>query len=446
MKRVLIITTAFPPFGGIGALRLAKLAKYLPDFGWEPIVLTIDRLKGFPQTLAVEVDESRVIRTPCFETIAGAMQRKFIATEPSSYQSPSRKQSLKRFTYRLLRFLYRVSPLPLLRTLLPDPLGWYPNAIRAGRQIIRMNKIDVIYSSYAPSAPHFIAAKLQRESDIPWIAEFRDTWTMSPYRTTTCVSRFFEQKLEKRVMKNSSCLVAVSEQDAQQLQELHSKKVTVITNGFDEEDYQKEVPLTSKFTITYTGGIYPGKRDPATLFEAVKELRENGKILPDDFEIRFFGGASLKTLLPLIERCRLEDMVRVYDSVPFKESIKKQKESTILLLLEWDNPAASGTLTGKLYEYLGAGRPILAIAYKSGAIDRLLQETSTGILVNKVETMKSVLCSWLEEWHQLGKVISYWNPDLEAINRYTRREQTGKLAQLLEEVAASGKRANTSTA
>lgn len=445
MKRVLIIARPFPPTAAIGAVRLGKLAKYLPDFGWEPVVLTVDRLEGFPQTLAVEVDKSRVIRTPCFETFVDTLYRKAIAAESNPYQSPSRKQSLKRFAYGLLYFIYRFPPLPLLRTLLPEPLGWYPSAIRAGRQIIRMNKIDAIYSSYTPSAPHFIASKLQRESKIPWIAEFRDTWTMNPYRTTTRVSRFFEQKLEKRVLKNSSCLVAVAEQDAQQLQELHSKKVAVITNGFDEEDYQEEVPLTSKFTITYTGGIYPGKRDPTMLFEAVKELQEEGKILPDNFEICFFGGASLKTLLPLIKSYQLEDIVKVYDSVPFKESIKKQKESTILLLLEWNHPAASGTLTGKLYEYLGAERPILAIAYKTGAIDRLLQKTGTGILVNKVEMIKSVLCSWLEEWQKSRRIASYWNPDLGVINRYTRREQTKKLAQLLEEVVSRGKKADTST-
>ena len=96
---------------------------------------------------------------------------------------------------------------------------------------------------------------------------------------------------------------------------------------------------------------------------------------------------------------------------------------------------AKHVYTGKVFEYLGAGRPILAIAYKTGAIDKLLQETGTGVLVNEVEAIKGVLTRWLEEWQQSGIITSHWNPDINVIKRYTRREGARKLAQLLEEAS-----------
>ncbi len=408
MRRVLMISHLFPPFGGIGTLRLAKLAKYLPQFGWEPVVLTAEIEAGAPQTLPVEIDEARIIRVPHFYL----------------------GRSITRI--RPLGILYE---LPIIGTLLSEPIGWYFHAVKEGLKILNKGDIDVIFSSSQPRVSHLIASRLHRKTKIPWVAEYRDLW-VNPYNNRNRFYNFFDRKLEKSVMKGCDLLITVSESTAKELEAVHSKRVETIHNGFDEEDYLEDVPLTSKFTLTYTGNIYTGKRDPAPLFQAVAELNREGKISPEEFETRFFGGSSVENLLPIIEDHHLKELVKIYGFVSFKESIKRQRESTALLLLEWNNPLARHNYSGKIFEYLGAHRPILAVAYKTGAIDRLLQETGAGILANEVKAIKDVLSRWLEEWHKSGEITSYWNPNLNTTNEYTRKKQAGKLAQLLDEVSA----------
>jgi glycosyltransferase involved in cell wall biosynthesis len=402
-RKVLIVSYNFPPSNNSGSVRVGKMAKYLPQFGWEPIVLTAHKPKGVPQTLPVEIDQANVVRTSCFE--------------------------LGSTVFRIL------AGLPIFRMMLPYPMGWYRAAIKAGCKLLSEHRVDVIFSSYFPSAPHFVASRLQRRAGIPWIAEFRDPWSFTPYSRKIWFSESVEERIERTVMKNGCLLIAVSEPEAQRLEEIHHKKVAVIPNGFDEEDYREEIPLASKFTISYTGTANPGNRDPGPFFEVVKQLQQEGKVSPDDFEVRFFG-VNVNNFIPsLIDKYHLQELVKFYGFVPFRESIRKQKESTALLLLEWDDPSAGATYTGKIFEYLGARRPILAIAYKGGNIDRLLQESGTGILVSETRAVKDTLCHWLEEWRQLGKIVSHWKPNEAAIERYTRREGARKLAQLLEEVS-----------
>ena len=229
----------------------------------------------------------------------------------------------------------------------------------------------------------------------------------------------------------------MSELWANKLQAFHSKKTIAIPNGFDEEDYTESVPLTPKFTITYTGNIYPGKRDPMPLFEAIAELKQEGKLSLDDLEVRFFGSNVAETLSPLVEKYSLWDFVKMYGFVSFSESIKRQKESIVLLLLSWNDPRDRGTLTGKVFEYLGAGRPILALAFKGGEIDNLLQESGCGIVANEVDEIKDILTKWLEEFRQCREITSHYSPNEEVIKSYTRREQARKLAACFDEVVTS---------
>jgi hypothetical protein len=266
------------------------------------------------------------------------------------------------------------------------------------------------------------------------VAEFRDPWALNAYGRKIGFLQFLERRLEKRVMKGSSLLIGVAEGLSRQLEMLHGKRVATIHNGFDEQDYAESVPLTTKFTITYTGQIYPGKRDPTILFEALKVLKDEGKISPDNLEVRLFGQNTLASFSEA-EKYRLGELVKTHDLVPYKESVRLQQESTVLLLLEWNSPEARDTYTGKLFEYLAAKRPILAIAYKSGAVDNLLTESGTGIVINNPTMMKDVLSHWLDEWQKSGRILSHWEPRADVIQRYTRRGQAGKLAQLLEGVS-----------
>jgi len=435
-KKVLVISYAFPPTNAIGALRVGKLVKYLPEFGWEPVVLTANIRQDVPQTLPVEINKANIVRTPYFYLNPALNYRR---SRPRGDTSISKPTSRGRTFSSSLRPLARlatnlVAQLPILHNLLFEPNGWYFYAVREGLKLLKNNDIKVIFSSSQPRLSHLIAARLHNKTKIPWVAEYRDLW-VDPQHNKSRFYQFWETKVERKVMEGCHTLITVSEFTVKQLEAIHPKKIAVIHNGFDEQDYSENVPLISKFTLTSTGSISFGKRSPELVFQAVAQLQEEGRISPNNFEVRFYGGSQLQPLLPLIEKYQLGELVKIYGFVPFKESVKRQQESAVLLLLERNSPLAQHVYTGKVFEYLGAGRPILALAYKTGAIDKLLQETATGVLVNEVEAIKGVLTRWLEEWRQSGIITSHWNPDISTIKKYTRREGARKLAQLLEEAS-----------
>ncbi|MHB8104776.1 MAG: glycosyltransferase [Dehalococcoidales bacterium] len=411
-KRALIISFVFPPANTIGAVRIGKFAKYLPQFGWEPIILAADSTDRWPQTVPVEVDEAWIYRTPVNRTVHGLLG----------------------MVLRAILLTGLLDLIPVINRLVVGAVYyWYWPAVRKGLEVIRKNDINLIFSTYDPIACHLIARYFQKEAGIPWVAEFRDLWSLSHYDKTREPIRFFQKQREKRTMKNSALLITVSKPLAKKLEKLHSKKVVIIPNGFDEEDYKENIPLLPRFTISYTGNIFPGKEDPSPLFQALAELRDEGRLLPDDLEVRFFG-RMLKTISPLIERYKVEQFVRVYGLVPFRQSIIKQKESTVLLLLSWNDPREKGVYTAKIFEYLGAARPILTIGLKGSVIDELLASTGSGIIATEVEEIKHLLVKWFEEFSQSGDISFYYHPNKDAIKRYSRREQARELAEVFDSI------------
>ncbi len=437
-RKVLLIAFRFPPVNAIGAVRMGKFAKYLPECGWEPFVLTVNRpRKELQQTLPQEVDESRVTRTRHIKELTSYAARVVsgdiatVARQDNALVAagPLWKRALTKIVI-MMRPLYS---LPLVQLALSEPMGWYPFAVRKGIDVVRREEIDLIYSSFPPSVTHLVAARIAKKTQVPWIAEFRDPWTESPYTSKAQPFHWLEQRLEKRVLRGSSLLVDLGEPSSLILGKLHAKKVAVIPNGFDEADYSTGTPPTSTFTMTYTGGITPGRRDPSPLFQAMESLKNEGKIMPGDIEIRFFGPNVQASISPLVERYSLQGFVQLNDAVPFNESILRQKESTSLLLLEWNDKSANNTFTGKVFEYLGAGRPILAIAYPTGEIDRLLKKTGAGILTTDVTRLKEILATWLEEFSRSGEISSYYEPKPEAIALYSRKTQARTLARVFND-------------
>jgi glycosyltransferase involved in cell wall biosynthesis len=434
-KRVLIVSFYFPPANSVAAVRVGKFAKYLPQFGWEPVVLTADTSKDQPQGLPVEIDEANVFRTPYF-ALYSSLYQNLKGNQVNTSEAASRKFYWKEPAYRAVRLAQPIYTLSILAPIISDPIGWYPHAIKKGRELLNKYEFDAIFSSYAPSTSHFVARRLHKISGIPWVAEFRDLWALNHNARTTRFLRYLTCRLERRLMKRSSLLVAASEPAAAQLAKLHFKKATPILNGFDQDDYVEDIPLTSKFTITYTGQIYTGKQDPTLLCRVLKESRGEGKISPSNFEARFFGGGSLAVVKQLIERYVLNDLVKVYDHVPFRESVKRQKESSVLLMLKWNDPMEKAIYTGKLFEYLGAKRPILAVgSFADEYVDNVIIESGTGVVVDNVPVLKDILSRWLDEWRNSGSIVSHWEPRVDVIQRYTRRAQAAKLAQLLQEAS-----------
>jgi len=435
MHRVLIVSFLFPPANNIGALRMGRFAKCLPEFGWEPIVLTVNKVDRFPQTLPVEIADEYVLRTKYFKLGLPRRRRQSgVSDREIDIRIDSRRRVSGAFASSAQRILRSFYSLPLTQTFLSNQTGWYLPGVKKGLQIVKEYNIDVVFSTYDPAAPHMIASRLSKKTGVPWVADFRDPWATSlNLRKRIQPMQFLEELFEKRVIRRSSLLTTVSELWAEELKVFHGKRVAVIPNGFDEDDYRGESPLpTSKFTITYVGNVYD--YDMAPLFQAVKELRDEGAVTAEDFGIRFFGYDVGRRLPSIIEKHQLGDLAFVYGSVPFEESIRRQRESTILLLLGRCDSRDKGVVPAKLFEYLGSGRPILAVTAEGDVVDSLLRESGAGVIANQQGAIKALLLKWLGEFRECGGIISNYAPNATAIQNYTRREQTRKLAEVFEEV------------
>lgn len=429
-KKALIISYGFP-------IRIIKFAKYLPEFGWEPTIITADIPGDMPKISDTEITTGKIIRTQYFdlqEFITGKLINKK-NTISRAMTGTGRKANNNNKILNAIRLLSPIYSLPLVRTLLLDPQGWYPYAVKKGLEIVANDNIDLIFSTYSPSTCHLIASRIHEKTGVPWVAEFRDLWSFNPNVRKIQPFHFLEKQLEKRVMSGCSQLITVSEPLAERLESLHHKKVTTIFNGFDEADFIDEVPLTHKFTITYTGGIY-GKRDPTALFESLDLLKKDRNISLDNFEARFYG-SGCPLLNKLIARYNLSDLVKIYPAVPYQESVRKQKESTVLLFVGWDDPAETGNFSTKVFEYFGAKRPILSLSQEWELVSELVTKSGCGIVANKPEKIKDILLQWIKEFREYGDIISYHASNAEIRKNYARREQTRKLADLFDNIIST---------
>jgi glycosyltransferase involved in cell wall biosynthesis len=212
--------------------------------------------------------------------------------------------------------------------------GWYGHAVEAASQLIDKGRIDAIISTSSPVTSHLIAKKLKQKYGLPWIADLRDLWTQNHYSEKFKVIEFFERQLEIATLSQADALVTVSEPLVDALRDLHrNKDVHCITNGYDPDDFQVSPGLVRKFTISYTGALYNGIRDPSMLFETVSDMIGRKRIDPDLIEIRFFGNRA-EWLAEDVKKSGLENVVRIYGAVPRGEAISRQQESQLLLLLE----------------------------------------------------------------------------------------------------------------
>jgi len=420
-RKVLIITSCFPPVPRIGSLRYEGLAKYLPEFGWEPIILT-KVLPGRPdQRFKVKEVSYPGNFFKRLKSMAHVAQNDDLQAPLSkSITSVENKKSLRDrfdgFIWHLILFPNRYR-------------GLCRYFIRAGREILQRENIDVIISS--SRIMHVAAKELKVEWQVPWIADFRDLWTQNHYYTGGPIVKWIERKLEVKTLSQADALVTVSKPLAEKLHSLHKKNlVFAIPNGFDPTEIG-QAPLTKYFTITYAGSLYAGKRDPCPLFRAVQEMITDGVAKPSSVRIRFFGPRQ-HWLEQEIKRHKLEGLVEQYGVVPRDIVLTKERESQLLLLLNWSDPNECGVYTGKVFEYLAAKRPILAVGGPRGVVSELMEETNAGIHVSDLPSLKRALINYYKEYKTTGKV-SYLGKE-EQIHKYSHYEMARKFAKVLDQI------------
>ena len=423
MKKVLIISYCFPPRGGVGGLRIQGLAKYLPEFGWEPIILT-PKLPESPNT------KFRIIQTPYRDVIdylvkaARFKPEKGVKSQIKKKLGVSSHKNKRTFVDSILIFLQEIIAYPDLQK------GWYQYAVKAGSKLPQQEKIDAVISSSSPVTCHLIAKELKMKYKVPWIADLRDLWTQNHYYPYGPIRKVVERRLEIKTLSKADALVTVSKNLAKTLEMLHKgRQVYSIPNGFDPDEVATSVNLTNKFTITHTGSLYQGKRDPAKLFKVLQDLISERKLDLNEIEVRFYGPPE-DWLENDIKSYGLEDIVKVYGVVPREIALDKQRESQVLLLLLWDHPKEIGVYTGKIFEYLAAQRPILAIGGPKGVVKELLAETNAGVYATSIEDVKKALEKFYGEYKLKGKVE--YKGERAKIDKYSQREMARKFAEVLD--------------
>jgi len=434
MKKVLIIANLFH-----SSPRVPEVVKYLSEFGWEPTILTIpakETPQNYSEYLLNPFKKDKIIKTPYQGDIFWLWRKIFrlfgFDMNKSILNQTKEKTGItsqKSFIDFIFNFYQAIFGYP------DDEKGWEKPALKTADKLFEKEKFDAIISSSSPVTVHIIASKLKDKYKIPWLADFRDLWTQNHNYSYPWWRKIFEEKLELRTILPADALITVSYPWAEKMKILHKKEeIYTITNGFDPENINfPPIPLTEKFTITYTGQIYTEKQDPLKILVALKDLISNGTINPNDVEIRFYGPEYL-WLQKEIEKYKLSSVVKQYGIISKEVSLKKQWESQILLLLNWEDKQEKGVYPGKVFEYLVAQRPILATGgFGLDVVEKLLNETETGAYISTIDGIKKSLIKFYLEYKQKGKIS--FKDNLEIINKYSAREMAKGFVNILNKLS-----------
>jgi glycosyltransferase involved in cell wall biosynthesis len=417
MRRLLMICYYFPPLGGIGSVRALKFARYLPEFGWDPII-TAPRDGAYYRDPTLHFDEHKIIRTPSLE--ASRLGKQIIGAGRDDTRSADVGRVLRTVRAFSRRWIYR-----------PDSqIGWYPFAVWCGRKAMRERKCDAIFSSSFPITAHLVGRRLHREFGVPWFAEFRDLWTdLSQYDSRR--REHLDRVTERSLLETATEVITVSQGYAKVLLDRGARRVSVITNGFDPSDF-RGAPVSSRPLATYVGAYYPDRQDLGTAVHALGDLLQSG-LLPG-LRIRFVGEFP-ESLRATLVRAGLADAIECTGFVPHREALGHLEESRLLLLAgpvsgTVPRSKVSGNIASKVFEYLGSQRPILYVGEANSEVESIIR-CFPGVACIRPGDAKGAREAILSLIAQ-GPTV-----DRGPLELYTRRSLTNRLAKLLD--GASGR-------
>lgn len=431
MKNVLMITYFFPPTGGPGVQRIVKFAKYLPAFGWKPIILTVDekeKLRDVVDTSFLDELKSLKIYRSGYLGLGDLFRfpnrkRKINSKNPASCIS-SHKNVVDKFKDITRPFI------------IPDvKVGWYPFAIWKGKQIFNENNIDVIYSTSPFPTAHLIAMSLAKKYRKPWVVDFRDPWNVGGFRYPKRPFPFkqCQEFMERSVLGKADKIIitwpAIQNSFVPQYRD-HCQKTILIHNGFDEQDFQDFIPKTfQKFTIIHTGSFYK-ERTPEALFRAISSLLSKKPVLRNDIQVILIGREETPVAKNLIEENNLNDIVLTVPFLPHRESLSYLLGADVLFLNTIQN-----YVPGKTFEYLRSRKPILALVSNDTTVAEIVNSTKAGVVIDptKTEEIKDAILGMYEKYKK--GMLKLDREDDSAIYRYERKRLTGKLAGILNEIS-----------
>ena len=448
--RVLMAAYYFPPLSGSGVFRSIKFAKYLPQFGWEPTVISTDQ----PPNGWNFADASQLKEIPAGMQVVRIPDK--ISTGLETSMNVGRIKGLLNLLHGVLRFSPEAEQIfsqavkseEAIMQLLMFPcsaLSWVYDVIQYIEKNMNPDEFQAIYTTSGPYSAHLIGFYLKQRYGIPWVADYRDPWTFNAYNAadydpSNVMDRLLYE-LEKVLLHQADCNLTIGSSFIPAYVEqfhLPQEKMVSITNGYDEDDFAAlHVPQTrtDKFTINYSGLLYSQQRSIAPLLEAIQQLRDEKKLDLSKIRFRIIGKFE-SGKMEVAGQYGLESIIDYKGYLSHQEALQANLDANLLLLLVGDEPKFKSVYTGKLFEYLRSGRPILALAPEGSVVDETLRESGHGeaYLSTQLSEIKAMILREYRKWEQGDIPELLHSPSIE---QFERRALTEQLAGVLSAVVSS---------
>jgi len=439
VKKLLVIAYFFPPAGAVGVYRTLKFVKYLPEFGWQPVVLTVANGK-FPV-----YDESLLKLVP-----AGVEVHRCRSWEAlnEGWNGPAATTTRRTLRARVHTRLY----LAWNWLAVPDPkIGWVRPASREAERIARSQGIEHVYISGSPFSSFLVGPRLKQRLPVRVAVDYRDPWTQNlDYLRRTPLHRAIDHALERRVVRDSDLVISNTNYNNRRMADEFGRGATpgrfvAIHNGFDAEDFASIRRVRQeRFTITYAGAFYysvgsdfSGRAgddamqtySPLYFFEALEQFFARRPEAKASTRVRFMGVLG-QGYDPAIRARGLEAVIERVGYVDYEEHLRVLKQSDVLLLVLSRGERSRGWIPSKFFQYLGTGNPVLALA-PEGEVREILAATGAGVAVgpDDVAAASRAVETFYDRWKNGTSIAP---PDASTVAAYERRNLTARLARALD--------------
>jgi glycosyltransferase involved in cell wall biosynthesis len=429
MKKVLIITYYWPPAGGIGVHRCLKFAKYLREFGWEPVICTAENpeypvlddgnfkdVPGGVKILKTKIWEPYRI----FKFITGKRVEDRIHNIFLEEDKPS-------FAHKLGIWIRGNIFIPDARKF------WIRSSVNFLSRYLKENPVDVLFTNGPPQSTHMIAYGINKKLGIPWHADFQDPWTQVDYFPQLMlnpISKRIHENMEQRVFRNADKITICSDTWKGDLESIGARDVGVIVWGYDEDDFKNiSVPLSTKFTLSHFGSLGPD-RNAKTLWKALSIISKENKQFADDLEIELVGFIG-HAIVEEINSLGLSDKLKLSAHMSREETLERMHRAQLLLLILNDMPNVKGRLPGKLFEYLSARRPCLVIGPEESDASKIVHNVNAGYTCDFNDLGKTLVT--IKEIYKKYKDGVLFSNQTD-ISQYSNKNLTKKLAGFLDQI------------
>jgi glycosyltransferase involved in cell wall biosynthesis len=421
-KRVLIITYYWPPSAGSGVQRWLKFAKYLPEFGWEPVIFTPENpdfdLKD--ESLLKEINpNTEVLKFPIWEPYQIFRKLKGQKEGDTSKVLEKKEKDWKDKLGIWLR----------ANLLIPDPrIFWVKPSVKFLTELAVNNQFQALITTGPPHSMHLIGLQLNEKTNIPWLADFRDPWSTWEFLDTLPMLSIVRKRhkiLEKRVLSKASAITTISPTFKNELKLLSDREIHLLTNGYDEDDFPKnstQIRLKEKDIELVYSGVIDAIRNPLPFLGAFKKAFQNS---PLSVRLRFVGKISIAVEDFVKKDAWLSSHVEMVGYVSHQSVFEYYQAADILLLILTTTKNAQGNIPGKLFEYMASGKTIIGLGDPEGDAAAIINQAKAGKVFASDQEGKII--TFLQTFKKSEKADNQM-----LIENYSRKNLSGQLAQILE--------------